>query len=174
VQVLSNFECKTWFLSHNIEVESDERLILPSQGYGREFITPPASRIQLVLSHSLAEWFDCSHALFWMSTWPHFEEEELQLFHKWRQRHGNKPRLIDAPGHLFEHSSSVDVWTRAELMLFVIAFNWEGYFLHPQQQSIIWIGDDIIEVITQEKTKDQELEQLLDTLNIPHEVTMTL
>lgn len=172
MKVLTKSECNAWLASHNIESEGDERLALPPQGYSKWFETPQTSRFQLVLAHGLAAWFNYPKAFFWMSTWPHYETQEMELFLQWRQNHGDESVLIEAPGHLFNIEDKASAWVMGELLLFAMAFNWEGYLLQPEQRSVIWIGDDIIGIITQEQNKDKDLQELLDALCIKHEDTM--
>lgn len=162
MRVLSNSECLGWFEAHNVQIESAGSLVLPSAAFTTEFVTPQPSKSQVVLAHDLAAWSYAPNALFWMSTWPLFEPYQMELFAAWRRNYGDGGELIENRGHLFDETDIGEgVWTLTQLLLYVMAFNWEGYLLHPNQEIVVWMGDDIIEIISQEESKDKALKQLL-------------
>ena len=167
MKVLTDVQCQTWFATHGVKFLSDEHLSLPSEGLVRHFPIPTQSRTQLVLSHKLAQWLDFPESLLWMSVWTAYEPDEMELFLRFRRQYDSERHsLINARGHLFDQKNDQEVDTMAEVVLFMMAFNWEGYLISSDLQCVIWMADEIIQTVVQDREKDLEMLKLFTGLAI--------
>jgi len=179
MQVLSESECANWLSSHGytfknvVGLEGQEGYVsLPASHYRSVFKMPVSTdaRTQLFLSRHLAEWIQSSDVLLWVTSWALYTPEEMKMFLDFRQSFGEQRRLIDAPGHLFQNGDADDVRHTTSLLLYMMAFNWEGFVLSHDAQSIIWMADEILETSAKEKGKDFQFissVKRLDVIKLP-------
>lgn len=164
MQVLSDSECASWLSTHGYTFRGGNRskgeegyVRLPASHYRSVFKMPVSTdaRTQLFLSHHLAEWIQSSlDTLLWVTSWASYTSEEMEMFLEFRQGFGEQRQLIDAPGHLFQSGDMDNINHITSILLFMMAFNWEGFVLSSDAQTIIWMADEILETSTKEKGKD--------------------
>ena len=129
----------------------------------------PASanaRTQLFLSRRLAQWIQNRDILLWVTSWAQYTPEEMEMFSDFRQGFGEQRHLIDAPGHLFTNGDAGDLRHITSILLFIMAFNWEGFVLSGDTRSIIWMADEMLETSTTDKVKDSQLVFSLEDIGI--------
>lgn len=166
MQVLSDSECANWLSAHGYTFQDVNRsegqeghIRLPAS-YHRsafEMSVSTDARTQIFLSHRLAQWIQGSDVLLWVTSWALYTPEEMEMFLDFRQSFGEQRHLIDAPGHLFQSGDADDLRRTASILLFMMAFNWEGFVLSSDGKSIIWMADEILETSAKKKDKDIQI-----------------
>jgi hypothetical protein len=165
MEVLTVDACASWLLSRGGEVTSGGRPVLPANATKTVFTVPQESRAQVVLARQLAQWVDSRGGLLWLTDWPIFTPEEMDLFLEARRDRDGTRSLIDAPGHLLQGQQETSV-KLAVLLFLLMAFNWEGYYFQDDGGAVIWMADEMIDVRTRHPDKTHLLRQVLDALHV--------
>jgi hypothetical protein len=129
---LTEKECCEWLLSHDIDAVDARGFPEVVGDYEVLFAAPTQAARQRILAKSLVQWIGPYNvALFWLSEWTAYEEEEMALACALRRGHGEKRMLIDAPGHVFSFEEQAELIGWVFLM---INFGWDGYlFASPHE-----------------------------------------
>ena len=122
MRVLTKAEIARWSNARNVP-------LAPATGlFELLFVAPGEARKQANLARALVEWlgpFDA--ALVHATDWPFYKPDEMAIVDSLRRGHGDRRRLIDAPGHIFENGETAELTGWLSLFL---AFGWDGHF-HP-------------------------------------------
>jgi hypothetical protein len=175
MQVLSDSECASWLSTHGYEFQDVNRaeglegyICLPASHYRSVFKMPVSAdaRTQLFLSRRLAQWIQSSDVMLWITSWAVYTPEEMDVFVDLRQGFGEQRRLVDAPGHLFHTGDAEELRHTASILLLMMAFNWEGFVVSSDAQSILWMADEMLETSTNNQAEDTRLLVSLEQLGI--------
>jgi hypothetical protein len=173
VKILNDDECEQWLAAHRYDYNAPVRakgreghVSLPADGMRHVFEMPSDAATQLPLAHRLARWLGGPDVLLWFTAWAVYRPEQMAVFCEYRRRFGEQRRLIDAPGHLLEMTRAEDVWAAGQLLLFMTAFNWEGFVLQGDRRSVIWMADEIVETYTRDPEKAAEVKSMMEELGL--------
>lgn len=171
--ILNDVECVEWLTRRNVDFKDADRsqgsdgfVSLPEVGYGAEFEVPADAWTQLMLAHSLSKLPEGRDVFLWVTSWALYSEKEREVFDSFRQSHGEHRWLIDAPGHLLDLSGSGERWILAEILLFMMAFNWEGFVIQGNKETIIWMADEIIEIVAQKSDANEFSRKIIHDLDL--------
>jgi len=120
-------EVEKWLTDNLYQVESERAKVRPASRFESISIDiPRESSRQAVLSNLIARLVEqASESLIWITAWgigP--SEENWPLFTGLRLLHGERRKLIEAPGHLFRSEESEAL---ASLIRLVLAFGWDAH-----------------------------------------------
>ncbi len=124
---------------------------------------PKESATQVVLANWLAHWCRPSGALVWMTVWGEELPGQMDVFIKVRSAGRVEKPLRAAPGCLLEND---DGHVLEQLLLLLMAFNWEAMVYESSPPNAIWIADEVIEVAVDDAQRADSLVGLLQKLSI--------
>jgi hypothetical protein len=175
MKVLTVDESASWLSGRGLSLEpadhwgADHHLGIPDSYKRLWFGAPERPADQVSLAHLLAEWFGCQSAFLLVNVVASFEPHQLEAFLFLRRYYGDS-RWVDGvpggatPGHLFGDGQPEDQRNVREILLTMMAFTFEGYFVQDDGAVVLWVGDDIIDIAARDPT------QLLR----PHEIVQLL
>ena len=122
MRVLTKAEIARWSNARNVP-------LAPATGlFEIRFAVPPESANQARLSRALLDWLGPFDAvLVQLTEWPQDRPEEMAIVDALRRGHGDRRRVLEAPGHVFESGEKAEVTGWLALLL---AFGWDAHF-HP-------------------------------------------
>lgn len=157
MKVLTVDESAAWLGGRSLVLKpaahpgADHRLMIPESFERLWFGTPQRAADQVSLANLLAGWFQCRSAFLLVNVVALFQAHELDAFLYLRRYYGDS-RWVDGvpggatPGHLFEDGWPEDQRNVRELLVAMMAFTFEGYFVQADAEVILWMGDDIIDI----------------------------
>ena len=173
MRIQTEAECISWLKIHGFQfVEGDvskgrDGLVhLPEQGFREVFATPKDSWTLILLSYQLMKWLGETEILLWATCWSLYQEEEMDFSDAFRQLHGEKRQLIDAPGYLGDTTEKADAWAISEIVRFMLTFTWEGFVMRNDKSCILWLADGMIETFAEKQEKNDEIQNILFSLGI--------
>lgn len=163
-------ETYSWLERHNLRClpggdGADGHVFEAETGHFLKFTIPAAANRQILLAHGLAEMLSESETLLWI-TYVGLEEEEIEFFKAWRKDHDEYRHMPEAPGYLFDLTNEHDRWKLTEAMFILTALNWTGFVIQPSGPDIIWLADEIIDLVVQDVGLFSRIGDLLNQLCI--------
>ena len=166
MECLANKECLDWLESRGIDGVTPEGWPGVVGDYEVYCAAPETSRAQGLLARDLVGWVGkFERALFWVSDWPFYKPDEMAITLALRRAHGEKRRLIDAPGHVFDLSETDELVGWVSLMM---SFGWDGHlFTWPFRDSMFQTShEDSVWVVTSNAEKFGEARNLVRKYNL--------
>lgn len=122
MRVLTKPEIARWSNARNVP-------LAPATGlFEIRFAVPAESANQARLARALLDWLGPFDAVLLQFTdWPQDRPEEMAIVDALRRGHGDRRRVLEAPGHVFESGEKAEVTGWLTLLL---AFGWDAHF-HP-------------------------------------------
>ena len=130
------------------------------------FEVPTLSRGRMELARVLIDWADPRVSMLWVTDWPLYLEDEMSLFLELR-RDANSRILLAAPGLTFSEAPE-DQARLVHFVYLVLAFNWEAFLLNGDRSSYIWLADEVIEVVSNDRQRVAELQETLAGYGVSH------
>lgn len=139
VKVLSREETRLWCRQRDIALSErglpqrpDEaaRFKIPEDAGKRVFLVARGMRA-FSASPLFLVWFDD-----W-SVWP--SGQRMHVFERFRMSYGETRRLIDSPGHVFEHGEIEDAISFVTL---AVLFLWDCYVVTPTGRELLFFSHD--------------------------------
>ena len=165
-EVLSFRECVQWCDSRGFALDEREHPARPPGRYMKLFEVPTLSRGRLELARALVDWAEPRVSLLWVTDWPLHVEDEMSLFLELR-RDANSLILLAAPGLMFSEAGE-DQTRLVHFVYLILAFNWEGFLLHGDRSSYIWLADEVIEVVSNDTQRLAGLQEILAGYGVAH------
>ncbi len=160
-------ESEQWLLSSGVRLDEHRNLQF-SREHERIMVTMPRSASPLVyLSSQLARWVSADVGRFlWLSHWQTYPPDQLVQFETMRLGCGETRRIIDSPGHLFEHSGEESNAILAGLIFLIMAFNWEAYITAHGRDEFFYLGDEHIVFSSRDPLKVKTVAELMSAFHL--------
>jgi hypothetical protein len=166
--LLSNSECNTWLTKNGYNYESADRGA-GIEGYAfppdqcLNFVLPDEARTLLLLSRRLANWLIREEVLLWFTSWALYTDDEMAVVNQLRNAGNAAPMLIDTPGHLFS-SSEQQINLLADLILCIMAFEWNGFALQVNRNSSVGCYESNLLIWCHERSEELAISEVIQTL----------
>jgi len=160
MEFLTKKECVNWCKEHTIKVAECP---MPD-GYSLSFPIPKIAGVQGALSRSLIEWFgDYDEVLFWVTDWPLYKADEMELFLSIRKGQAENRDLIQAPGCIIVKKDEEKIKGYIFLMM---AFLWDSYLIASDNTAIFTSHEEYMDMISQDKHKHDQIKAILESFDI--------
>jgi hypothetical protein len=157
VRVLSVDESSGWLRQRQLSLRpalvagADHTLETPGKFAVLRFTTPSDARRQVALAHLLAARLTCDRSLLLINVVALFKPHELDALLFLRRHYGDKRWVEGAPGgatpgHAFSDSPTENQRNVRELMIVMLAFTFEGYFVQEDGEVVVWLADEAVEI----------------------------
>jgi hypothetical protein len=168
MQALTLQECDTWRADHSYPAGPPKRPVDLAHFRRRwMFAIGGEARSQVALALSLSSWLEPPSGLLWLTDWPIYSSTEMSLFLELRHSGHRERTLIEAPGQVFgKGDSKVEQLRLGTALLLMMAFNWEGMLLAAEHPSVVWLGDEVMEIATSDAAAASGIDRLLERLEI--------
>ncbi|MEO6909196.1 MAG: hypothetical protein ABI210_15025 [Abditibacteriaceae bacterium] len=93
------------------------------------------------------------------------DEEEINIFLRSRPV-DNSLKLIDSRGYLFNDLNANNRKILFDLIHYMLVLSFQGILLHQDGEMIIWLADEVVEVISDNKQKILDAEEMFYDLGI--------
>jgi hypothetical protein len=177
VRVLTVHESAGWLTARGLRMVpaarsgSDHHLPLPEDYESTYFGTPQDAKTVASLAHLLAEAYDWQGSVLLICVVAHYEQHELDAFRFIRRLYGDD-RWADGvpggatPGQWFCDGGAWDTRNVRELMGLMMAYAFEGYFVREDGQTVVWVGDDVVEILSRRPEDLQRARKIVSTLGL--------
>jgi hypothetical protein len=157
MRILTVDESASWLIARGLRLRpalqwgSDHHLDVPTTYRRLLFLTPKTPSLQVSLAHQLASWFRYESAFLLVNVVASFQPHELEAFLSLRRHYGDD-RWVDGvpggatPGHLFSDDPRDDRRNVRELLITMMAYTFEGYFVQEDGRVILWVADEVIDI----------------------------
>jgi len=141
MKILSRNETETWCRTHDIALDNRLRPLRPLNAERFPIPVDTGQRIATVRAN-LASFENETETLVWFTEWGAWpSSERMHIFERFRLSYGEKRLLIDAPGHLYEHSEFEDLLSYVTLG---VLFLWDVFVVTPGLTKIVFYSHDEI------------------------------
>ena len=163
MQFLTKDQCAAWASKERFPFsEAPNYQDLEKVGFhNTHFPTPPDAGRRVALARILWNTFsDRSERLLWVTEWGVWpSSEHMPLYVSLRQALGDKRRLIDAPGHLFQLGEDDN---GLSFLIVAALFYWDVYLLGAGGDFAAFLShDEYCVVLSRDAVQRAEMEQRL-------------
>jgi hypothetical protein len=163
MQFLTKDQCAAWVTKERFRfAAAPSWRDLEKVGFhATRFATPADAGARIALARILwSSVSDQSERLLWMTEWGVWpSSEHMPLYASLRQVFGDKRRLIDAPGHLFQLGEDDN---GLSFLIIAAVFLWDVYLLGSGGDFAAFLShDEFCVVLNRDKARAAEMEQRL-------------
>jgi hypothetical protein len=130
-----------------------------------EFTVPNEVFKVQALCTELSSWIgEPNEWMVWIKSWPFYKPEEMAVIQAMRRGWGVQKKLIDAPGHVFQHKNSEALG----LFMLTLLFGWDAMFAPvPSNVAVItYAHEGLGTVITKSKELSSVIKKKMEELEI--------
>ena len=163
MRCLTKRESQGWCAERGFRLTNEGEPIIDKRAHGVTVSLSAISWSRLTyLSRFIASYLEpFDECLLWVTLWGVWNSSEnLHLYYRVRESHGERRQLEDAPGHLFLKHESVDLATFIQMALL---FGWDFYLLpRPTYHSAFVSHDEFVKFYTDDGDLAQKAQRCLE------------
>lgn len=139
MKVLSNEETSLWCSRHDIPLSGFGLPQRPDAAATFRIPEDAQQRVFLV-SQGMHAFSAAPVFLVWFHDWAVWPSgQRMHIFDRFRKSYGETRRLIDSPGHVFEHGEIEDAISFVTL---AVLFLWDCYVVTPKRGELLFFSHD--------------------------------
>jgi hypothetical protein len=139
MKVLSKSETMLWCTSHHIGL--DARGLPDRSDAEHKFrISSDAQRRVALVQRTMEAFGEDPTFLIWFDDWSVWPSgQRMHVFDRFRLAYGERRRLIDSPGHIFDQTEIEDA---TSFVTIAVLFLWDCYVVAPNCSKLLYFSHD--------------------------------
>jgi hypothetical protein len=160
MKIFSNKEGENWLQSHQLPIKGAELRVLYKKSMVYQYDKHAQSEI--VLAKLIADYVrDIGEEVaFWITGWT-IENENMNLFNRFRKGMNEERTLREASFHIFDKSEVADLESLMDLAMF---FTWDSYLILPNRGIVFSPNDDFLHVTCKEEGDAKKFKEFFEQL----------